>query len=93
MRQFTEEEYNEIEHFASLLYSDEELSRILEVPAEDLRLEMMLRKGELYRRITRGRFITESAHREAAIKMSQRGSTPAHTQVEELIRKMKGGGA
>ena len=90
MREFTDEEYVEIEYFASLLYTDEQLSRILEIPHDELRMEMMLHKGKLYRSITRGRFKTESAHREAAIKMSQRASTPAHNQVEELLRKMRG---
>lgn len=89
LRSLTDEEKESLEYFAGLLYSDSDLAKILQMDAEDLRLQMKMQRGEAYDIITRARLIAESQIRKGIIDMAARGSTPAQTMAMELMQRMR----
>lgn len=84
-----EEELKELNEFAELLYTDEELAQILEVRPTQLKAEMMTPESEVARTIHAARFRKKSQLRKANIQMAINGSTPAMTQVNELLKKLE----
>lgn len=88
--ELTAEELKELEAFTELLYTDEELAAILEVPVARLKAEFKKEHSQVARTITAARFRVESSLRKANIQMALRGSTPAMAQANELLKRLKG---
>lgn len=89
MRELNEEEKESLAHFAGLLFSDDTLADIMEIDRDELREQMLLRRGELYEIITRARLSTEADIRASILDMARRGSTPAQNSAEDLLRELR----
>ena len=85
----TEEELKELNEFAELLYTDEELAQIFEVRPVELKAEMMKEDSIIARTIHAARFRKKSQLRKANIQMAINGSTPAMNQVNDLLKKLE----
>lgn len=85
----TDEQRDNLAHFASLLFNDEKLAIIMDMPADEIRLAMKMKQGEIYRIVAAARLQSEAVIRDGIIKMAARGSTPAQHQALELLRSMK----
>ncbi len=71
------EQLTELEEFASLLMSPEEIATILEIDRAELKKEIKSESGPVYTAFIKGKLKTEAALRKATIKFAQQGSTPA----------------
>ena len=77
------------EYFAGLLYTDEELARILELDKDELRFELAAGTTPLARAIARGRFLRQSRLRQAELTMAEAGSSPALASARAMADRMR----
>lgn len=89
MRDLNQEEKDTLSEFAGLMMSNDDLANVLEMPKREFRIAMLMEDNEIFRIVTKARLITESKIRKGIIDMAERGSTPAQTSAEALIRNMK----
>ena len=89
MRELTDEEKENLEHFAGLLFPDRELALIMDLDVEQFKLQMLLEKGEVFQIVAKGRLTAEANIRESIIDMAKRGSTPAQNSAEQLLKQLK----
>lgn len=85
----TDQEKENLDYFASLLYSDMELAKILKMDYQEFRLIMKMEKGIIYETVTKARFVSESRIRKGIIDMAERGSTPAQTMALDLMLRLR----
>ncbi len=85
----TDQEREDLEYFASLLFSDGELAKIMEMDPDEFRLIMKMESGEIYKTVTKARFQSECRIRQGIINMAERNSTPAQTMAIELMKRMR----
>lgn len=85
----TDEQRETLAHFASLLFTDDELAEIMEIDPAVVRTSMKMKKGEIYREITTARYQSEAIVRDGILKMAARGSTPAQNQAVDMLKRMK----
>ncbi len=89
MKALTEEEKENLEHFAGLLFNDRDLALIMGLNVEAFRMQMLLEKGEIFEIVSRGRLKAEAEIREAIIEMAKRGSTPAQNSSDALLKQLR----
>lgn len=89
MIRLSEEELKELDVFAALMFSDNQLAEILEVSSAALKAEMMIEDSPVRRVISTARYRVEASLRKAQIEMALRGSTPAGAACNELLMKMR----
>ena len=82
--QLNEVQLQELEEFASLLMSPDDIATILQISAESLRKEIKSKEGPIYTAFVRGKLITEAALRKTTINFAKQGSTPALTAALKL---------
>lgn len=89
MRDLSEEEIQNLEHFASQLFSDDQLAILLEIPEDEFRLAMKTKQKPVFNTVAAARLKTESSIRESIIEMAKRGSTPAQNMAEEMLKQLR----
>lgn len=77
--QLSDEQLKELEEFAGLLMSPEEIAIILEIEPAHLKKEIKSASGPVYTAFIRGKLKTEALLRKTTIQFAKQGSTPALT--------------
>ena len=72
----------QIEEFAQLQFTDDEIAQIMETDVSDL-------TAEFAANIDRGRLLAEAEVRKSILQMAKQGSTPAQKQLMELNKQAK----
>lgn len=84
----TEEQLQEIEHFAGLFYSIREIALIIEVPQRELHdMIESASMNTVKRAYNRGWMLSEAQIRSSEVMLAKQGSTPAQQTVRELMQK------
>lgn len=87
-KDWTDKELDELEGFAELLFSNDQLAQICETKTSTIIAEISL-ETPAGRRIIKGRLKTEASLRDAQIKMALNGSQPAANECFQLLKQMK----
>lgn len=84
----TNEQLQEIEHFAGLFYSISEIAIILQVPHRQLH-DMIHSAGmnPVKQAYNRGWFLSEAQIRSSEVMLAKQGSTPAQQTVRDIMQK------
>lgn len=86
--EWNEEHLNEIEQHAHNLMTLEEISEIMEVDTVEF-VKAYQEKGELYKKIRRGRLLCKSTKQASEIDLSHRGHADAQKRVYEIIKRIE----
>lgn len=89
MIKLTDEQKESLKEFAGLLLPNDDLAVMIGMPKDRFRLAMLMEENEIFEIVMAARLITESTIRKGVIDMASRGSTPAQTSAEAMIRNMK----
>jgi hypothetical protein len=85
----TESELREIEEWAALPYSNEELASIISIPYPQLLLELDDRDSPIGMAIKRGRLLAKGELFKKVRTLSNQGSGPAQQMWKQLIRNIQ----
>jgi hypothetical protein len=77
------------EKFAKLLFPDEQLATLLEMPAQAFRVHMSDMESPLRLAVLRGRLTTEAELRTAIITAAKRGSSPAQAMAVQYLNRVQ----
>ena len=75
--ELSEQQLVEVEKWAELLFSPQEIAAILEVDAKLFCKQIKIKTGPVYRSFIKGKLITEAALRQATLTFAKQGSVPA----------------
>lgn len=84
----TDQTLADAEKFAKLLFTDDQLAVLLQMPVQEFRVHMADRSGPLHEAVMRGRLITESEVRAAVINAAKRGSSPAQAMALQYLNRV-----
>lgn len=76
-------------HYSALFYGSEDLSTILALPIEQVRIALDL-NDELGLAIKAGRLKSDAEFRTAVITLAKQGSSPAQALTMQLIQHLEG---
>lgn len=76
----------ELEEFASLYISFDELAEILEVDAIELKREFLKKKGDIYITIRKGQLLNKASIRKALFTLAINGSLQAAEKAITIIQ-------
>ena len=79
----------EVEIYASLMFSKEEIAVILEVDPVELAVLLQDQDNPVFRAFRRGRLKREAEIRKGIFDLAQNGSSPAQTFAMKLIENAK----
>ena len=79
----------EVETYASLMFSKEEIAVILEVDPAELAVLLQDQDNPVFRAFQRGRLKREAEVRKGIFDLAQNGSSPAQTFAMKLIENAK----
>ena len=79
----------EVETYASLMFSKEEIAIILEVDPAELAVLLQDQDNPVFRSFQRGRLKREAEVRKGIFDLAQNGSSPAQTFAMKLIENAK----
>ena len=79
----------EVEQYASLMFSKEEIAIILEVDPAELVVLLQDQDNKAFRVFQRGRLKREAEVRKGIFDLAQNGSSPAQTFAMKLIENAK----
>ena len=79
----------EVETYASLMFSKEEIAVILEVDPAELAVLVQDQDNPVFRAFRRGRLKREAEVRKGIFDLAQNGSSPAQTMAIKLIENAK----
>ena len=79
----------EVEIYASLMFSKEEIAVILEVDPAELAVLLQDQDNPVFRAFQRGRLKREAEVRKGIFDLAQNGSSPAQTFAMKLIENAK----
>ena len=79
----------EVETYASLMFSKEEIAVILEVDPVELAVLLQDQDNPVFRAFQRGRLKREAEIRKGIFELAQNGSSPAQTFAMKLIENAK----
>ena len=79
----------EVETYASLMFSKEEIAVILEVDPVELAVLLQDQDTPVFRAFRRGRLKREAEIRKGIFELAQNGSSPAQTFAMKLIENAK----
>ena len=79
----------EVETYASLMFSKEEIAVILEVDPAELAVLLQDQENPVFRAFQRGRLKREAEVRKGIFDLAQNGSSPAQTFAMKLIENAK----
>lgn len=82
-------DFDQIKHLASLFFTIEEISIMLELDEEECVSEVKSKGSQLFNAFHGGRYEGEIKVREGIVTMAKAGSTPAQTLAMDLIKKSK----
>lgn len=77
------------EKFAKLLFTDDQLATLLEMPTQEFRVHMSQPHHPLRLAVLRGRLTTEAEVRTAIITAAKRGSSPAQAMAVQYINRVQ----
>ncbi len=83
------QQLQDLEHFASLLLTNEELEDIAEIPRGSLEQRLLKPADELGRAIRKGRLKRKCELHESLLNTALRHSTPALQMAVDLLRKIE----
>lgn len=78
---------DELENFAGLFVSFEELAEILEVNALELKRAYLSKRGEIYKRIRKGQLLNKASIRKALFTLAINGSLQASEKAIDIINQ------
>ncbi|HMT28022.1 MAG TPA: hypothetical protein PKD91_01960 [Bacteroidia bacterium] len=84
--ELTAEQLDEIENFAGLYFTVEEVALILELDPEKFRELYHDKSGDVYKRYTKGYLISESKVRKCLLDLALRNSSPAQDAIRKLSK-------
>jgi hypothetical protein len=87
--QYDEEKLKEIEEFAELQFTPDEVAVIVGIDAGEFMAEMMDERGEIAVAYNRGRLRAEAEVRQSILRLAKQGSTPAQKQILDIIESNK----
>ena len=79
----------EVETYASLMFSKEEIAVILEIDPAELAILLQDQDNPVFRAFQRGRLKREAEVRKGIFDLAQNGSSPAQTFAMKLIENAK----
>ena len=79
----------EVETYASLMFSKEEIAVILEVDPAELVVLLQDKDNQAFRAFQRGRLKREAEVRKGIFDLAQNGSSPAQTFAMKIIENAK----
>ena len=79
----------EVEQYASLMFSKEEIAVILEVDPAELVVLLQDHDNQVFRAFQRGRLKREAEVRKGIFDLAQNGSSPAQTFAMKIIENAK----
>ena len=79
----------EVETYASLMFTKEEIAVILEVDPSELKVLLKDQDNPVFRAFQRGRLKREAEVRKGIFDLAQNGSSPAQTFAMKLIDNAK----
>jgi hypothetical protein len=81
----------EMETYASLMFTKEEIAVILEVDPAELNLLLQEQENPVFKAFQKGRLKREAEVRKGIFDLAQNGSSPAQTFAMKLIENAKAG--
>ncbi len=84
----TDQQLKDIEAWAELLFTVEQVAHLLEVPADKFLLEYQT-KGKVYASYQRGFLRTEAEVRKSEITLAKQGSSQAQEGVKAIIANVR----
>jgi hypothetical protein len=81
----------EVETYASLMFTKEEIAVILEVDPAELSLLLQEQDNPVFKAFQKGRLKREAEVRKGIFDLAQNGSSPAQTFAMKLIENAKAG--
>lgn len=82
-------ELNDIQEYAALLFSPEEICIILELPISEFKHRFAIQGDEIYKAYYAGKLMTIAKHRKMILKLAEEGSSPAQAEVLKLIAQLE----
>jgi len=80
---------SDIETYASLMFTKEEIAVILEVDPAELKILLLDRESPSFRAFQRGRLKREAEVRKGIFDLAQNGSSPAQAFAMKIIENAK----
>ena len=84
-----DDQLTELQNFAGLMFSIEEIATLLEVNFYDLKLRLTDKRTPEYQKYQKGILLCQAEIRKTQIQMAKQGSTPAFKHVQELWEMQK----
>ena len=78
-------DFNEIENFASLLFTPKEICTMLDLDYDELEMQFITPGTEHYNAYWKGYLTTESLRRKKVIEMAKQGSTASQELLDDII--------
>jgi len=79
----------ELQQYAELLFSPEEICIIMELPAVDFKHRFLVPGDEIYKHYQAGKLKTIAVHRRMILKLAEEGSSPAQAEVTKMISQLE----
>lgn len=87
--QLTDEELQQIEEFAGLLFTPEQIAVLMDLPEADLNTAIRSPGHVAYLAYQKGYLMASATLRRSIIKLASQGSTPAQKMMLDLLQEIK----
>lgn len=82
----TAEQLDEIENFASLYFTVDEVAQIMELDQDIVREHYSDKSSEFYKRYSKGILLSEAKVRKCVLDLALRNSSPAQDSIKKISR-------
>lgn len=89
MNNFSDEQINQIQEYASLFLTIDEIAILLDVDICEFKKVVLSKKHPVYKAYNKGKLLTKIELRKNVIKMAKHGSPQAELLTEDYIKKQR----